>query len=95
MKERAGSSLQGIKKALNATPAQYRFINAALKAGVKSGFFVKNKGKFKLSAAAKKPPAKKKKKKAKKKPKAKKAKKDKKKKSTKKKDKKKKTKKKK
>jgi hypothetical protein len=62
LKERAGSSLQGIKKALNATPAQYRFINAALKAGVKSGFFVKNKGKFKLSAAAKKPPAKKKKK---------------------------------
>ena len=63
MKERAGSSLQGIKKALNATPAQYRYINAALKAGVKSGFFVKNKGKYKLSAAAKKPPAKKKKKK--------------------------------
>ena len=45
---------------MNATPAQYRYINAALKAGVKSGFFVKNKGKYKLSAAAKKPPAKKK-----------------------------------
>ena len=58
LKERAGSSLPAIKKFLNATPSQYRFINAALKAGVASGFFVKNKGKFKLSAEAKKGPKK-------------------------------------
>ena len=58
LKERAGSSLPAIKKFLNATPSQYRFINAALKAGVASGFFVKNKGKFKLSAEATKGPKK-------------------------------------
>ena len=58
LKERAGSSLPAIKKFLNATPSQYRFINAALKAGVASGYFVKNKGKYKLSAEAKKGPKK-------------------------------------
>ena len=66
MKERSGSSLPALKKFLNASPSQYRFINAALRTGVASGFFVKNKGKYKLSAEAKKPPKKKKKKKKKK-----------------------------
>lgn len=65
LKERSGSSLYAIKKALKAKPAQFRFINAALAKGVASGFFVKNGGKYKLSAAAKKPPAKPKKKKKK------------------------------
>ena len=67
LKERSGSSLPAIKKFLGASPAQYRFINAALRSGVSSGFFVKNKGKYKLSAEAKKGPKKKKKKKKKKK----------------------------
>ena len=66
LKERSGSSLPAIKKFLGASPAQYRFINAALRSGVASGFFVKNKGKYKLSAEAKKGPKKKKKKKKKK-----------------------------
>ena len=66
LKERSGSSLPALKKFLNASPSQYRFINAALRTGVASGFFVKNKGKYKLSAEAKKPPKKKKKKKKKK-----------------------------
>merc|ERR1712072_1498895 len=60
LKERSGSSLQAIKKFLGASPAQYRFINAALRSGVASGFFVKNKGKYKLSAEAKKRPKEKK-----------------------------------
>ena len=66
LKERSGSSLPAIKKFLGASPAQYRFINAALRSGVSSGFFVKNKGKYKLSAEAKKGPKNKKKKPAKK-----------------------------
>jgi hypothetical protein len=78
LKERSGSSLPALKKFLKLDPSQWRFLNAALKAGVASGFFVKNKGKFKLSAEAKKPPKKKKKPK-KKKPKKKKKKKKKKK----------------
>ena len=53
LKDRTGSSLPAIKKFLSATPAQYRFINAALKSGVAAGFFVKNKGSYKLSKAAK------------------------------------------
>lgn len=66
MKDRSGSSLQKIKAALNASEEQYRFINSALKKGVASGLFIKNGGKYKVSAAAKKP-KKPKKKKAKKK----------------------------
>ncbi len=62
LKERGGSSLVAIKNYLKLEASKNRFLNAALAAGVKSGFFVKNKGKFKLSAAAKKKPRKKKKK---------------------------------
>ena len=64
---RTGTSLPNIKKFLGASPAQYRYINAALRSGVASGFFIKNKGKYKLSPEAKKGPKKKKKKKKKKK----------------------------
>merc|ERR1711998_253609 len=60
LKERSGSSLPAIKKFLGASPAQYRYINAALRSGVASGFFIKNKGKYKLSPEAKKGPVKKK-----------------------------------
>merc|ERR1712113_16847 len=70
LKERSGSSLPAIKKALRASKDQFRFINAALKSGVKKGIFVQNKGKYKVSAEAKKPkkkPVKKKKKVVKKK----------------------------
>jgi len=55
---RTGSSLPAIKKFLGASPAQYRYINAALRSGVASGFFIKNKGKYKLSPEAKKGPKK-------------------------------------
>ena len=65
LKDRNGSSVPAIKKFLNATPSQFRFVNAALKDGVKSGFFIKNKGKYKVSPGAKRPPRKKKKKKKK------------------------------
>ena len=65
LKSRTGSSLPAIKKALGATQDQWRFINAALKKGVEAGFFVKNGGKYKLSAEAKKAPKKKKPKKKK------------------------------
>jgi len=61
--QRGGISLQGIKKALNTTPAQNKFVNKALKDGVRSGLFIKNKGKYKLSPRAKTPQKKKKKKK--------------------------------
>jgi histone H1/5 len=64
---RTGSSLPAIKKFLGAHPRQYRYINAALRKGVETGFFIKNKGKYKLSAEAKKSKWKKKKKKKKKK----------------------------
>merc|ERR1719311_508753 len=60
LKSRTGSSLPAIKKALGATQDQWRYINAALKKGVEAGFFVKNGGKYKLSAEAKKAPKKKK-----------------------------------
>ena len=53
LKERAGSSLPAIKKFLKLDASKNRFLNAALSSGVKSGFFVKNKGKYKLGAAAK------------------------------------------
>ena len=65
LKSRTGSSLPAIKKALGATQDQWRYINAALRKGVEAGFFVKNGGKYKLSAEAKKPPKKKKPKKKK------------------------------
>ena len=65
LKSRTGSSLPAIKKALGATQDQWRYINAALKKGVEAGFFVKNGGKYKLSAEAKKAPKKKKPKKKK------------------------------
>ena len=47
--ERGGSSLPAIKKYLNASEEDYRFINAALRAGVASGLFVKYKGKYKIN----------------------------------------------
>jgi len=47
---------------LNLDASKNRHLNAALAAGVKSGFFVKNKGKYKLGAAAKAKPKKAKKK---------------------------------
>ena len=59
LKDRAGSSLAAIKKFLKLDPSKNRFLNAALASGVKSGFFVKNKGKYKLSPEAKKPAKKK------------------------------------
>ena len=65
LKSRTGSSLPAIKKALGATQDQWRYINAALRKGVEAGFFVKNGGKYKLSAEAKKAPKKKKPKKKK------------------------------
>ena len=63
LKERSGSSLQAIKKALGAAPNQWRFINAALKSGTASGLYTKNGGKYKnvKQAAPKKKKAKKKK----------------------------------
>ena len=44
-----GSSLQAIKKFLNLDPSKWRYLNNALYKGVRSGFFVKNKGKYKLA----------------------------------------------
>merc|ERR1712166_470136 len=63
LKERSGSSLQAIKKALGAAPNQWRLINAALKSGTASGLYTKNGGKYKnvKQAAPKKKKAKKKK----------------------------------
>merc|ERR1712166_1445348 len=49
MKERSGSSLPSIKRALCAAPKSWRYINNALKKGVASGAFIKNKGKYKNS----------------------------------------------
>ena len=49
MKERSGSSLPSIKRALCAEPKSWRYINNALKKGVASGAFIKNKGKYKNS----------------------------------------------
>ena len=46
-------SLQAIKKFLNATPAEYRYINDALRKGVESGYFIKNGGKYRLGPEAK------------------------------------------
>ena len=61
LKDRMGSSLPAIKKALRAKPTEFRFINAALRKGTESGFFIRNKGKWRLSPEAKAPPKKKKK----------------------------------
>jgi hypothetical protein len=71
LKERSGSSLPAIKKALGAEKSQWRFINAALKSGVAKGDFTKNGGKYKVvkKAAPKKKKPKKKKAPKKKKPK--------------------------
>ena len=44
-----GSSLQAIKKFLSLDPSKWRYLNNALYKGVRSGFFVKNKGKYKLA----------------------------------------------
>ena len=49
LKERAGSSLPAIKKYLGLDSSKFRHLNAALAAGVKSGFFVENNGKYKLA----------------------------------------------
>uniref|UniRef100_A0A7S3PMS7 H15 domain-containing protein n=1 Tax=Aplanochytrium stocchinoi TaxID=215587 RepID=A0A7S3PMS7_9STRA len=67
---RMGSSLQAIKKESGLDASKHRFLNAAIAEGVKKGLLVKNKGKYKLAAAAKKPAPKKRKatKKASKKP---------------------------
>ncbi len=56
MKERNGSSLPAIKKALGADQSQWRDINAALRSGVADGTFVKNGGLWKVSKEAKKLP---------------------------------------
>ena len=65
LKSRTGSSLPAIKKALGCDQSQWRYVNAALRSGVADGTFVKNGGKWKVSAEAKKPPKKKKPKKKK------------------------------
>ena len=52
--QRAGSSLQAIKKDLDADREQWRFINAALKSGVADGTFTKNGGKYKTVRKGKK-----------------------------------------
>ena len=57
--DRTGSSLIAIKKYLNVAPDKNRFLNAGLAAGVKNGTFIKVKGSFKVSPAAKKPAKKK------------------------------------
>ena len=44
LRERKGSSLQAIKKNLNLNADKIRFLNTALRKGVKSGFFFKEKG---------------------------------------------------
>jgi hypothetical protein len=50
LRERSnGSSLQAIKKYLNIEGRQSRFLNSALKAGVKKGAFVKVKGSYKVA----------------------------------------------
>ena len=49
LKERSGSSLQAIKKSLDAESKQWRFINTALRNGVASGVFIKKGGKYKVS----------------------------------------------
>ena len=48
LKDSGGSSLQAIKKQLQATKTQYRFINAAIKKGVSSGHLTKHGGKYKV-----------------------------------------------
>jgi hypothetical protein len=53
LRDRSGSSLPAIKKFVNAVPEQYRHINAALRKGVKSGYFIKNGGKYRLGPEAK------------------------------------------
>lgn len=55
-KERTGLSLPALKKKLKVTDATKRFVNAALRSGVAKGVLVKNKGKYKVSAEAKKAP---------------------------------------
>ena len=44
LRDRQGSSLPAIKKNLNLTADKFRFLNSALKKGVESGAFIKNKG---------------------------------------------------
>merc|ERR1711935_1078048 len=67
LKNRGGSSLQAIKKALGAEKSTWRFINAALKSGVAKGTFTKNGGKYKVVKVKAAPKKKKKKKVVKKK----------------------------
>ena len=61
LKERMGSSLPSIKKALNVDQKQWRFVNKALKDGTAQGVFTKTKGKYKVVKVAKKKVVKKKK----------------------------------
>ena len=49
-------SLPALKKALKITDATKRYLNGALKSGTEKGVLVKNKGKYKVSAEAKKAP---------------------------------------
>ena len=42
--DRQGSSLPALKKKLKLTADKFRFLNSALKKGVESGAFIKNKG---------------------------------------------------
>ena len=47
--ERNGSSMHALKSYLNLQPTHFDYLKDALKSGVESGFFIKNKGKYKLS----------------------------------------------
>ena len=60
LKERAGSSLHAIKQALGVKDdrSQWKYVNAALRAGLADGTFVKNGGRWKVSGvAAHQPPS--------------------------------------
>ena len=54
LKECNGSSRQAIKAFLQLDSEKFHFLNKALAKGVKSGFFIMNKGKYKLAANIKK-----------------------------------------
>ena len=49
IKDRKGTSVDALRKYMLLEPKQYRFLDAALIAGVKEGLFVKQRGRFKLA----------------------------------------------
>jgi hypothetical protein len=53
LKDHPGSSLPSIKRFLNFSEDKSRYINAALRNGVANGYFIKNKGKYKLGPQSK------------------------------------------